>query len=170
MVGRLHPVKDHSTALRAWALLRQENPTAVLTIVGDGPEHGRLEALARLLGLQDGVRFVGDTDPRPHLFGAQVYLSTSLAEGFSRSLLEALTAGVPSVASEVGGVTDMPYGALQLVPPGDDRAVAAGLIKVLHDGDAQIHAASMAQVLLGQFSTTNCHCAYRRLYRELGVN
>jgi glycosyltransferase involved in cell wall biosynthesis len=170
MVGRLHPIKDHSTALRAWALVREENPGAVLTIVGDGPERSGLEALGCSLGLQDGVRFVGQTDPRPHLFGAQVYLSTSLAEGFSRSLLEALLAGVPSVASAVGGVAEIPPGALHLVPPGNDHAVAAVLNEVLRDADAQTHAARMADVVASRFSARNCHRAYRELYRELGVS
>jgi glycosyltransferase involved in cell wall biosynthesis len=170
MVGRLHPIKDHPTALRAWALVRETNPDAVLTIVGDGPERGGLETLSHSLGLEDWVRFVGQTDPRPHLFGAQVYLSTSLAEGFSRSLLEALLAGVPSVASAVGGVAEIPSGALHLTRPGDDRAVAGALNEVLRDTDARMHAARMADVIAGRFSVRSCHRAYRQLYRELGVS
>lgn len=170
MVGRLHPIKDHATALRAWALVREANPDAVLTIVGDGPERSRLETLSRSLGLEDRVRFVGQTDPRPHLFGAQVYLSTSLAEGFSRSLLEALLAGVPSVASAVGGVAEIPLGTLHLTRPGDDRAVASVLHEVLRDTAARTHAARMADVIAGRFSARSCHRAYRQLYRELGVS
>jgi glycosyltransferase involved in cell wall biosynthesis len=170
MVGRLHPVKDHATALRAWAVVREANPDAVLTIVGDGPERGGLETLSRSLGLEDGVRFVGQTDPRPHLFGAQVYLSTSLAEGFSRSLLEALLAGIPSVASVVGGVAEIPFGALGLTRPGDDRAVASALNEVLRDADARTRAAQMADVIAHRFSARSCHRAYRQLYRELGVS
>jgi glycosyltransferase involved in cell wall biosynthesis len=170
MVGRLHPIKDHPTALRASALVREENPGAVLTIVGDGPERSGLEALSCSLGLQDGVRFVGQTDPRPHLFGAQMYLSTSLAEGFSRSLLEALLAGVPSVASAVGGVAEIPPGALCLVPPRNDHAVAAAVNDVLRDADARTRAARMADVVASRFSARSCHCAYRQLYRELGVS
>lgn len=170
MVGRLHPIKDHSTALRAWALVREKNSRAVLTIVGDGPERRGLETLSHSLGLEDGVRFVGQTDPRPHLFGAQVYLSTSRAEGFSRSLLEALLAGVPSVATDVGGVAEIPPGALYLVPPGDDHAVAAALNDALSDGGARTHAARMADLIAGLFSPRSCHSAYRALYRELGVS
>lgn len=170
MVGRLHPIKDHVTALRAWALVREANPGAVLTIVGDGPERSGLEALRCSLRLEDGVRFVGQTDPRPHLFGAQVYLSTSLAEGFSRSLLEALLAGVPSVASAVGGVAEIPPGALHLVPPGNDDAVAAAVNGVLRDADARTHAARMADLVASRFSPHGCHSAYRELYRELGVS
>lgn len=170
MVGRLHPIKDHATALRAWALIREANPDAVLTIVGDGPERGRLEALSRSLGLEDGVRFVGQTDPRPYLFGAQVYLSTSLAEGFSRSLLEALLAGVPSVASAVGGAAEIPLGALGLIQPGDDRGVASALTEVLHDAGARTRAERAADVIAHQFSVRSCHRTYRQLYRELGVS
>jgi glycosyltransferase involved in cell wall biosynthesis len=170
MISRLHPIKDHSTALRAWTLVREANPGAVLTIVGDGPERSGLEALSCSLGLQDGVRFVGQTDPRPHLFGARVYLSTSLAEGFSRSLLEALLAGVPSVATAVGGVAEIPPGALHLVPPGHDHAVAAALNDVLRDAHARTHAARMADVVASRFSRRSCHSAYRQLYRELGAN
>jgi phenylacetate-CoA ligase len=170
MVGRLHPIKDHATALRAWVLVREVNPGAVLTIVGDGPERSGLEAFSCSLRLEDGVRFVGQTDPRPHLFGAQVYLSTSLAEGFSRSLLEALLAGVPSVASAVGGVAEIPAGALHLVSPGNDHAVAAAVNDVLCNADARTHAARMADLVASRFSSHTCHSAYRELYRELGVS
>lgn len=169
MIGRLHPIKDHSTALRAWALVRDANPDAVLTIVGDGRERRGLEALSCSLGIENGVRFVGQTDPRPHLFGAQVYLSTSLAEGFSRSLLEAVLAGVPSITTGVGGVTEIPPGALRLVPRGDHRAVAAALEYVLGDADAQARAKKMSGIVGDQFSARSCHRAYRELYRELGV-
>jgi glycosyltransferase involved in cell wall biosynthesis len=170
MVSRLHPVKDHPTALRAWRLVHEANPGAVLTIVGDGPERSELEGLCRSLGLEDVVRFVGQTDPLPHLFGAQVYLSTSRAEGFSRSLLEALLAGIPAVVSAVGGTAEIPPGVLHIVQPGDDRAVAAALEDVLHDVDAHARAGQMASVVADQFSPDRCHGIYRRLYRELGVS
>lgn len=169
MVGHLHPVKDHGTALRAWAKLQGWAPGSVLTIVGDGPERSRLEALRQSLALRDVVRLIGQADPRPYLFGAQLYLSTSLAEGFSRSLLEALLAGVPAVVTGVGGIGDLPPGVVRTAPPRDHHAIARKLDEVLRDETAPRRAAEAAAVVATAFSPQTCHRAYRNLYRELGV-
>ncbi|MGH3609950.1 MAG: glycosyltransferase, partial [Pseudonocardiaceae bacterium] len=169
MVGRLHPVKDHATALRAWAQVGSSSTRPTLTLVGDGPERGRLQALASELGIADVVDFVGETDPRPYLYGASMFVSTSVAEGFSRSLLEALLAGVPSVATAVGGVLDLPAGTVRIVPAGDPGAIAAVLLDVLADPDASKRAAETARAVATNFSLSACHRSYRRLYAQMGA-
>lgn len=75
------------------------------------------------------------------------------------------------MASAVGGVAEIPLGALHLGPPGNAHAVAAELNDVLRDADARAHAARMADVVASWFSCGgSCHPAYRQLYCELGVN
>ena len=169
MVGRLHPVKDHATALRAWALVRERLPGAVLAVVGEGPERPSLEALGRELDLGEGLRLVGGAEPAPWLHGARTFLSASSAEGFSRSLLEALACGLPSVATAVGGTRELPAGAVRSVPPGEPRAMADALLVLLEEGTARDRAAAAARGAAEALSPSACHASYRALYAELGA-
>jgi glycosyltransferase involved in cell wall biosynthesis len=169
MVGRLDPVKDHASALRAWSELVREDPSLRLTIVGDGAERDALEALGRSLGVRETISFAGDVDPRPHLFGARAYLQSSRAEGFSRSLLEALMVGLPAVVTDVGGVRELCAGVLDIVDPEDSVALACALRRVLADAQALQRARRDAQLVAAQFEPTRCARSYRELYRELGV-
>lgn len=170
MVGRLHPVKDHLTALGAWAAVRRKHPNALLAIVGDGPARAQLESHADLLGLGEGVLWAGEVDPLPFLYGAQLFLSASRAEGFSRALLEALCAGLPCVCTEVGGIAELPVGAVRAVAVGDERSMALAVEGVLSDGEASSRALQMAASIGERFSWERCHSAYLELYRELGVS
>jgi len=102
MVGRAHPVKDHLTALRAWAQVIERRPAATLTIVGGGPGLSALQRAAQELGLGSSVCFRGEADPAPDLAGARVFLSTSRAEGFSGPTVASVGRfTVPEVAGRV---------------------------------------------------------------------
>jgi glycosyltransferase involved in cell wall biosynthesis len=105
MVARYGAQKDHPTLLRALASL-QRHPWE-LDLIGDGPLMGETEALARELGLGGRVHFLGqrnDVDRR--LASAQISLLITNWEGFPLSILEAMRAGLPVVASDVGGVAE----------------------------------------------------------------
>lgn len=105
MVARYGAQKDHPTLLRALADLRQ-HPWE-LDLIGDGPSMGQTEALATELGLAGRVRFLGQrTDVDRILAAAQVSLLVTNWEGFPLSILEAMRAGLPVVASSVGGVAE----------------------------------------------------------------
>ncbi len=105
MVARYGAQKDHPTLLRALADLRQ-HPWE-LDLVGDGPSMGQTEALATELGLAGRVRFLGQrSDVERILAAAQVSLLVTNWEGFPLSILEAMRAGLPVVASSVGGVAE----------------------------------------------------------------
>lgn len=135
-LGRLHPVKGYDVLLAALARLKGEGmPTPfALSIAGEGAEHGRLEALAREAGV--AVDFTGFTDdPRGYLAGLHLYAQPSRSEGLCIAAHEALTAGLPVVASAVG---ELPYSIRQgetgqLVPPGDPVALAQALGTMLTD-------------------------------------
>ncbi|MGI8497942.1 MAG: glycosyltransferase [Gemmatimonadaceae bacterium] len=106
-VARLVPVKDHASLLRATALLRPRLPQLRVVLIGDGECRTRLEELAAVLGVSDIVRFAGQRVGAAnlhHLFDVSVLCSTS--EGFPNSLVEAMAAGKPVVATAVGGSTD----------------------------------------------------------------
>ena len=150
VVGRLHWVKAPSTALRVWANLIRTRPDAILTLIGEGPERGALERLSEQLGIRCNIRFAGDCDPIPHLFGAKVYLSTAVSEGMSRAMLEALAAGLPVVASDVGGARELPAPAVRRVPVGDVAAFSDGIDHLLSDPDAYLAASTAARDVIRQ--------------------
>ncbi len=135
-VGRLAAVKDYPTLLRATRLVVDAFPSFRLELVGDGPERAALERLRLDLGLESQVSFLGERhDVLERLRAADVFALSSTSEGLSLGLLEALAAGLPIVATRVGGnaeiVTDGETG--QLVPPADPAALSAALLACLTD-------------------------------------
>ena len=138
IVARLARVKDHATLLRAFAVVRARFPRARLVLVGDGPERRALEALAIELGVAEQVTFAGTRPNRPnphHLFDLSVL--SSVSEGFPNSVVEAMAAARPIVATRVGGTPDAIADGITgvLVPPEDPAALAAGIARVLEQPD-----------------------------------
>lgn len=135
-VGRLTPQKGFSHLLRAFALVRQEQP-AKLVIIGDGEERIRLEQLAGELGVAPYVTWIRhETNPYRWMARSSVFVLASLYEGFGIVLTEAMALGVPVIAA------DCPHGPAEilrggrdglLVPPGDERALADALSRLLGD-------------------------------------
>lgn len=138
-VARLHPVKDHATLLRAFARVVAVRRDADLLVAGDGPLAGSLRSLARALGIETRVRFLGVRDDVADLLGASdVFALTSVSEAASMTLLEAMASALPVVATAVGGTPEIVREGVDglLVPRGDDCAVAAAILKLLADRDA----------------------------------
>lgn len=105
MVARFEPQKDHRTLLSALGRLR--TLPWQLDLVGDGPLRPEMESLAASLGIAERVRFLGQrTDVAQLISDAQVGVLVSHWEGFPLSILEAMRAGLPVVASDVGGVSE----------------------------------------------------------------
>jgi len=129
-VGRLAPLKDHATLLRAVALTRDHHPDLQLWIVGDGPLELSLRNLTNELRLNDSVTFFGEhADVSPFMLAADLFVSSSVTEGLPVSLLEAMSAGLPAVVTDVGGMGEVARlsGAATLVPSSDPQAMAAAL-------------------------------------------
>jgi glycosyltransferase involved in cell wall biosynthesis len=105
MVARFEPQKDHPTLLHALAGLTQHE--WVLDLIGNGPLMPEMQALATQLGIADRVRFLGQRkDVSELLAQAQVSLLVTNWEGFPLSILESMRAGLPVVASAVGGIAE----------------------------------------------------------------
>jgi glycosyltransferase involved in cell wall biosynthesis len=135
-VARLRGEKGQATLLRAAARLRARWPALVVILVGDGPQEAALRTLAEGLGLAGRVCFAGHQPNRPNLHRLfDVSVLASDHEGFPNTLVEAMAAGRPTVASDVGGVPDAVRHEETglLVPPGDDAALAGALARVLAD-------------------------------------
>lgn len=131
MVARLSCWKDHHTLLDALAQLHDLDWTVEL--VGDGPLRGDLEARVEALGLASRVRFAGfRSDVPERLAGAQIFVLATKWEGFPRSILEAMRAGLPVVASDVGGVREsVRDGATGYVVAGGDADTLARRLRLL---------------------------------------
>ena len=134
-VANLLPVKDHATLLRAVAMVLQRDVNACLVLVGDGPCRAELELLADRLGIARHVRFAGRRPSQPsfhHLFDIAVLTSTS--EGSPNTLLEAMAAARPVVATRVGAIPDLVDAAVgRLVPAGDPARLAGALVELAGD-------------------------------------
>lgn len=134
--GRLVPLKDFATLLRAVAFLRAERPVRLL-LLGEGPARGDLERLRDELCLQDSVRLIGAvSDPLPYFRRAAAVALTSHYEGFGVVLVEAMACGTPVISTDCpGGPAEiLENGRLgPLVPVGDAEALAHGLARILDD-------------------------------------
>jgi len=105
-VSLLSPIKDHDTQLGAMEILLERVPEATLLVVGDGSERARLEAAAAPLG--ERVRFLGHRDDIPELLrGVDVLIQTSLSEGFSNTVVQAMATALPVVVTAVGGNVEL---------------------------------------------------------------
>ena len=134
MVARFEPQKDHATALTALAAVR-DLPWEI-EFIGDGPLLGSAREMAGQLGLAERVHFVGARrDVAERLASAQLFLLISNWEGFPRSILEAMRARLPVVASDVGGCRESVFDAETgfIVPRGDARMLASRLRALLSD-------------------------------------
>jgi glycosyltransferase involved in cell wall biosynthesis len=134
MVGRLVPIKDVPTFLRAAVRVRERRPDARFVLVGDGEERAALEALSRELGLADVLHFLGWRRDLAQVYGdLDVVVNASRNEGTPVALIEALAAARPVVATAVGGTPDV-VGRNErgrLVPPGSPEALAEAVLDVL---------------------------------------
>lgn len=136
-VGRLHPVKGVDVLIEAWASLAKPAPGgARLIVVGDGPARGELERRAERLGLGESVSFVGErSDVMTFYRAADLFVLPSRSEGLSNAFMEALSCGVPILASDVGGTSDLLSNGYSsgLVPAEDPRSLARKMGECLQD-------------------------------------
>jgi glycosyltransferase involved in cell wall biosynthesis len=122
-VGRLSPVKDHDNLLHALRLVRAEGRAVELVVVGDGETRSGLEALARSLGLRDCVHFLGMRQDVAALLSAfDMFVLSSISEGYSLALVEAAAAALPIVATRVGGNADIVHADMGEVTEGQDKS------------------------------------------------
>ena len=170
-VARLSAEKDFPTLLRAIALAIREVPDLQLKLVGDGPERAKLEGLTRELGITSCVEFLGERTDVPNLLAqAGFFVSSSLTEGISLTLLEAMAVGLPVVATAVGGNSEIVAEGVtgQLVPHANPEALARAIVNMCRteDGWAALGQAGRDRVS-EHFEVRRMVSDYERLYREL---
>jgi glycosyltransferase involved in cell wall biosynthesis len=166
-IGRLAPEKGFDLILQALVSLSDVR----LVLIGDGPERGLLERLARELGVASRVRFVGWSDqpwsvrPRPSLL-----VVPSRRDAAPLVILEAMREGVPVVASQVGGIPELVKDKETglLVEPDDVRALAAAIGQLLNDPASLAAMGERARVRMqSEFTLEVMTKRYEQLYREV---
>jgi glycosyltransferase involved in cell wall biosynthesis len=136
IVARLCPEKDHETLLHAVAIVVQTAPAFRLLIAGDGPCLPQLQQLVDRLGLDGRVQFLGSVGDVPALLRrAGMMVLSSASEGMPLTLLEGMASGLPVVATNVGGVTEVVQDEFTglLVPRRDPQALAMALVRLQLD-------------------------------------
>jgi glycosyltransferase involved in cell wall biosynthesis len=134
----LRPGKGIETLIDALPAVLAAHPNATVALAGEGPDRPQLEARARRRGVIDALHLIGTTPgPMPLLAGADLFVSPSWAESFPYTVLEAMAAGLPVVATDAGGTAEaVDHGRTGLiVPPHDAGALAAAIVELLADVD-----------------------------------
>jgi len=146
LVGRLDPVKDHATFLKAAAEVLRKKPDVKFICVGDGDAAYRasLQNLAQDLGISDGIILLtGQKNIRAVYNALDILCSASIGESFSNAIAEAMACGVPCVVTDAGdsGILVEDYGTV--VPVGDVENLAAGLARMLDLSEKERHTLGM---------------------------
>jgi glycosyltransferase involved in cell wall biosynthesis len=168
-VGRLAKIKNTALTLRAFAqLLRKEAIDARLAVIGEGDQLEQLKNLARELALDNRVTFCGWVLERERIFSdLDLMCLSSQNEGTPVSIIESLAAGVPVVATRVGGVADVMCDPMdgELVESGDEGALVAALAKVARR--RRVIAASRSATICQQYSASRMIKDIEALYAEV---
>jgi sugar transferase (PEP-CTERM/EpsH1 system associated) len=174
-VGRLDAVKDQVGLITAFdqlcEALPQERERLRLVLVGEGPKRSVLEAQIARGGLSNQVRLLGNrTDVAALLAEFDVFVLSSIAEGMPGVVLEAMAAGLPVVATAVGGVGEIvSSGATgKLVPAGDPKALAAALASYVLDDELRVRHGSAGRARVEtRFSLQTMLASYTEFYDGL---
>jgi len=172
-VGRLVPVKNHALLISAFAQARKTGARCRLLIAGDGPLSKELETCVRSLGMGSDVTLLGERRDIPDLLAAcDVFVLSSDSEGMSNTIIEAMAAGRPVVATNVGGnpelVVDGETGLL--VDRGNGDAMAAALVALASDaGLRERTGAAGRERACREFGVSRMLQEYERLYLDVAA-
>ena len=170
-VGSLYPVKGHRYLLDAMPAILEKHPNCVLLMVGRGELEMSLKDQASRLGIESHVRFLGVRQDVPKLLAVmEIFVLSSLSEGLSMALLEAMASGKPVVATRVGGNPELvEHGKTGwLVRAEQPAELASGLLRLLDDASLRVqYGRASAERVARSFSVNRMVGRYRELYRSL---
>jgi len=169
-LGRLAAGKGLETLIQAMPAILQTRPQVRLLLVGEGPMRDVLIGLAHDIGVSSAVLFTGFRTDVPRLLAAlDLFVLPSLTEGLPLSLLEAMAAGKPVVASPVGGVVELIEDEVTglLVPPSDPAGLALAILRLLQDKDVAERVSRQARFHVADcFTLQRMVQAYDALYQS----
>jgi glycosyltransferase involved in cell wall biosynthesis len=173
-MGRVDPLKDLHTLIRAFEIVRGKIPNARLRMFGGVPSgnesyHESCLELIEELGLEGAATFEGRVGaPVDAYHAGQVVALTSISEGFPYTVVEAMACGRPVVVTNVGGVAEAVGEAGFVVPPRDHRAAADAMVRLLLDAPLRHRLGTLARArVLERFTLRQSLDDYRSVYREL---
>ena len=175
-IGNINPLKGYPYFIRAASLIKRSIPKARFLVVGRSNENQQayfrgLISETKRLGLEGNLIFTGFRDDIPELLSAiDVVVSSSLTEGLSLAIGEALAATKPVVATAVGGTPEIILDGETgiLVPPKDPEALARAVVELLNDpGKAGRLATSGRERVSRQFSLQSCIARHEQIYRKV---
>lgn len=170
-IARFWPEKAQDLLLRTFVLIRRERPDARLWLAGVGPEVERVRALAAELGLDPYVRFLEFRTDLPTILAlADLQVHPSHAEGIPLALCSGMAAGIPIVATAVGGVPEIIHHNQTgvLIEPGNPEAVAAAVLKLMSDpAESRRMGENARQFILSEYSLEAAAARVEAVYEEL---
>ncbi|MBB5937906.1 GT4 family glycosyltransferase PelF [Streptomyces zagrosensis] len=172
--GRVDPIKDLRTLIRAFALVRAELPTAKLRLFGGTPRGAEAyregcEELAKELGVGADVTFEGRVDDIKDAYAAgNVVMLSSVSEGFPFTLIEAMSCGRATVSTDVGGVREAVGDAGLVVPPRDPERMAQAALRLLKEPQLRARMGEGARLrVIEQFTLRQTIDTFRDIYHCL---
>ena len=167
-VGRQDTNKNQILAVLAMPQVLSQVPEARLVLIGDGPQHEELKREAEALSLGCAVTPPGEcADTEKYLWEADVYLSTSDNEGLPLSMLEAEAAGLPVIATNVGGTADIVKDNGVLIAGGNLDALTREMIRFARDSTLRERCGSASLRIVKAYDVAACAEAYTRIYRSI---
>lgn len=169
-VAQLRAQKNHGTLIDAIASVRVHVPDVRLLLVGEGPERDAIEAHVRKRDLTGCVQFLGSVDDVwPLLARSHVFVLPSSYEPLGIAVLEAMAAGLPVVASSVGGLREIVGDGSTgfLVPPADDRALSDRLTQLLQDREIAAQLGQRGREAAAHYRVERTAQRYEAVYERL---
>lgn len=172
--GRVDPIKDLQTLIRAFALVRGKLPTARLRLFGGTPRGAEkyresCEALATELGIGEAVTFEGRVEDIKDAYAAgNVVMLSSVSEGFPFTLIEAMSCGRATVSTDVGGVREAVGDCGLVVPPRDPERMAEAALRLLNEPPLRARMGEGARLrVIEQFTLRQTISTFREIYQDL---
>ena len=173
-VGRMVPVKNQSTLLRAFSTVIEHYPNAELLLIGDGPLRDELESCVHDLRITDNIQFIGEVSRRrvyELLVSSDVFVISSHAEGFCVAAVEAMAAGLPVVASDIEVLHEVIGEPGVFADPDNPTEFADALIALAEDPDRRERLGTEAKERArSTFSLDRTAREYYNIYKELAEN
>lgn len=170
-VGRIDPVKNYATMIEAFHIASSKHQNLKMIIVGDGPDYKGVDIKIKDMGLSDRILMLGSRDDIPRLLNCfDAFIQPSLYEGLSNTILEAMAAGLPIIASRVGGNPDVIRENENglLFSPTDIEGLSKAIEKIYLNKKLRDNMAAANKVkITHEFSLDNMVMQYERYYQKL---
>jgi glycosyltransferase involved in cell wall biosynthesis len=167
IVGRLDPMKDHVTFLEAASEVSRSNPNIYFVSIGGGPLESQLKQFGQDLDLDDRIIWAGERRDLPAVYSAlDICCLSSLSEGFPNVLGEAMSCGVPCIATNVGDAADI-LGESGIVVPRQDAQRLSAAINCMVDNFGYYQNSVLRERIMDKFSLERMTCCSEQFFRDV---